>query len=177
MKADFICVYDLIEHNIKNVKHKELIENKVLVPADEWAEFLEEYSDVINALINKSSVFINTIAEVPYAYNNYSNCFSAVATCLYQRMREEAIIAKSVETIICRHWYFNLKTLTYCYCKRISDEISALIPIKIWKSFVAKRQWGRLINEVTLSEINIRARELWFNENDINREEFLKEYV
>ena len=99
MKADFICVYDLIEHNIKNVKHKELIENKVLVPADEWAEFLEEYSDVINALINKSSVFINTIAEVPYAYNNYSNCFSAVATCLYQRMREEAIIAKSVETI------------------------------------------------------------------------------
>lgn len=188
MKADFICVFNIKDKKIENVAHKELVENDCLIPADEWCDFLINYDEVIRAIIinDVSSIYINPLDNPPKAYNELNDCFEMVAICLYKKLRESAIELFHYSST--RHWYFGLKTLTYSWHreefieKNYNTDYDTIIenefvPIAIWKSFVAKRRFGKLISSYAdEKETNRQAQMLWFNENDINREEYLDGY-
>lgn len=188
MKADFICVFNIKDKKIENVAHKELIENDYLIPANEWCDFLINYDEIIRAIIvdDVSSIYINPLDNPPKAYNEFNDCFQMTAICLYKKLRESAIELFHYSST--RHWYFGLKTLTYSWHKEEFIEKSyntdydtiienEFVPIAIWKSFVSKCKFGRLISSYAdEKEINRQAQALWFNENDINREEYLNDY-
>lgn len=173
MKADFICVYDLNEKSIRNVPFEEMIRNKDIVSAAEWAEFLECYTEVIDALIRETSVFINSLSWI--AYNSYSSCFSSTAVSLYKVMKEKAEKAKIMDTAIFQHWYFSLHNQVYVFKAEVFHKTynndfetvtdDGCVPAVVWKNFIEKRKFGHMFDVYkTKEEINEAAARIFYSE-------------